>query len=287
MTDSTFNLPMFGEKIEIIVKYIDKFLVEDIIKNAHNEGLRLSKIFNFYDESSELSILNEKRKLIVSDELLIVIKKALELSVLTEGNYDITLGKKFIARKKGEDSIKLNCSYKDIRINNQEITLLHPDVLIDLGSIAKGYIVDKITEYLMNEGIIQGIVNGRGDLRVFGEDEQTLGIQHPRQTNQLIKQIKLVDKSVATSGDYNQYNKIYSNSHIINQKDIISITVIAENLMTADVFATALFVTDKKTRENILKKNKDIQVLTIDKDLKLNYYNGFEKLIVDEIKNEI
>jgi FAD:protein FMN transferase len=282
-----YKKPMFGESVEIILD-LEPVLAEEFVDIACKEGTRLSKIFNFYDESSELSELNKKRKLAVSDELLTVIKTALKYSEMTKGNYDITLGKNILKRKKGEELDKINCSYKDVKIKDNIISLNHPDILLDLGSIAKGYIVDKIGQYLIDEGILNGIVNGRGDLRVFGENPQTLGIQHPRDKECLIKKIKLKNKSVATSGDYNQFDNSPSNSHILNQNNLISITVVADDLMTADVFATVLFVVDKKAREDILKKNKNIQVLTIDKDLNLNYYNGFKELIVDNIeKNPI
>jgi len=287
MESLVFKKPMFGKDIEIILNGVDIICADEIIQNSYNLGLRLSKIFDFFDETSELSQLNKKRRFQVSNDLLIVIKKALEFSNLTKGKYDISLGKNILRRKNGDNLVKLNCSYKDIKIIGSEIVLNNPDVMIDLGSIAKGYIVDKMTESLLVGGLLQGLVNGRGDIRVFGDKPTILGVQNPRETDKLIKYIKLINKSVATSGDYNQYDRSFNNSHIINQSDVISVTVVADDLMTADIFATVLFVVDKKERMEILKKNRNIRVLTIDKDMKLDYYNGFEKLIVDFNMNNL
>jgi len=278
----TFKKKLFGENILITLYDVEESLAGAIFEEAYTEALRLQKIFNFYDKGSELSKLNLKRKLKVSSELLEVIKEAINISNATNGKYDISLGKLIQNRKKGENEENLNCSFKDIFIKGNEITLTNPDVLIDLGSIAKGYIVDSISEFLISKGILQGLVDGRGDIRVFGENEEIIGIQHPRENNRLISSIAVINKAVATSGDYNQYQSSFEKSHIINQKDAISITVVAENLMVADAYATALFVSNKREREKMLKKNKRIQAMVIDKKLNLNYSNGFEKNIAGD-----
>jgi len=279
MVDFIFKKPLFGKEIEIILKDVDEEMARDIAEEAYKEGMRLSKIFNFFDGSSELSRLNKLRTLEVSKELMQVTKIALELSEVTKGKYDISLGRSILDRKEGKELNNYNCSFKDIKIEGNKLTLFHKDVLIDLGSIAKGFIVDKIVEKLISNGVLNGIVNGRGDIRVFGEEEQVIGIQHPRE-ERIIKYLTLKNKSVATSGDYKQYNFSFDKSHILNQRDIISITVVADDLMTADVYATVLFVSSQEDREKILNKNKKLSVMTIDKDLNIEYYNKFEEFLV-------
>ncbi len=274
--DFKLKKPLFGDFVEITLYDIEELIATDIAEAAYREALRLQKIFNFYDKTSEISLLNKKRKLTVSKELLEVIKKAKEFADLTDGEYDISLGRLFRQRKSGNKEQKISCSYKDIEINNNEIRLLHKDVELDLGSIAKGYIVDKIVENLKSQGVLSGLVNGRGDIIVFGDHTENIGIQHPR-NNTIIKNITLKDSAVATSGDYNQYKKSYESPHIINKKDIISTTVIAPSLILADVFATVIFVSKKEKFEKLLKKNKYIKALTIDKTIKLSSYNNFEE----------
>lgn len=279
MADFSIKKPLFGKYVEIILHDLDNDLALEVVEKAYEEGLRLQKIFNFYDENSELSKLNKKRKLRVSNELLYLIKTAKEFAILTNGEYDITLGKLFKQRKLGEPEQKLSCSYKDIGIRDNEIILNHPDIEIDLGSIAKGYIVDKIVESLKSQGVASGLVDGRGDIRIFGDYSQTIGIQHPRNKS-IIKNINLKDCAVATSGDYAQYNRTYDKSHIIHKKDIISITVIAQTLMIADVFASVFFVSEKSKFEELVKKNKNIKIFTIDKNIKIRYYNNFEEVVL-------
>lgn len=279
MENITIKKNLFGDEIEIVVYSTDKFLVSEIIEETYKEGLRLQKIFNFFDKSSELSKLNKEREMIVSDELLGVLKKALKFCKLTNGKYDITLGKQIIQRKKGIQITPVKCSYKDIEIKKNHIKLNNKEVIIDLGSIAKGYIADKMVEFLVSEGVMSGLIDARGDIRAFGNHYEVLDIQHPRDKNKIIHTIKLKNLSVATSGDYNQYYGNFEKSHIINKKDIISATVIAPTLEEADVYATVLMVSSRKERKDIINKNRKIKVLTVDSNLNIDYYNSFEKYI--------
>lgn len=286
MEEIQFKRKLFGGEILIIVYNVDKNIAEDILQETYDEALRLQKIFNFYDEKSELCKLNKKRKMEVSEDLRKVIQNALEISKLTNGKYDITIGKQILQRKNNQDISKFNCSYKDIRILDNEITLNHPDVLIDLGSIAKGYITDKIADFLIDKGIEEFLIDSRGDILVSGENIKKIGIQDPRKKDELINYIEIKDRAIATSGDYSQYSESFDKSHIINQNDSISVTVIAKTLEEADVYATALFVLGKSEIERILKE-KNIQALIMDRKLNLKYYNGFENLILKkESKNE-
>lgn len=269
---------LFGSEIELFVE-ADEFISQPIMDEACTLALRLQKIFNIYDESSEISRLNKFRHILASKELLEVLISSLESCRLSGGDYDISYGKQFLQRKKGLPQAKVECSYKDIQIIGNEVKLLHPDVLLDLGSIAKGYIADKIALFFIEQGIESGYVNARGDIRMFGEP-RVIGVQHPRM-DKLLFSIKISDKGVATSGDYNQYIKNTDFSHILNKKEIISASVVSENLMDADVFATLLMVCSLEQREKIIN-SKGFPAMTVDKDLIIKYYNGFEELVTDE-----
>lgn len=264
---------LFGGTIEIAAD-IDESMAEEYLDMTYAEGKRLQKIFDFYDPKSELSKLNVLRRLKASDDLLKVIQKAIHYAKSTNGEYDITLGKNILLRKQGKELLKLGCSYKDIKIEGNLIELLHDDILVDLGSIAKGYIADKIIEYMQYLGIVSGRINARGEIRIYGA-MHTVEVQHPRDKNKIIDTIKINNMAVATSGDYNQYHGGYENSHILGQKDFISVTVLADTLFEADAATTALFVL-RTDVSKYLKQNK-LKALIIDKELKKHYYNGFEE----------
>jgi FAD:protein FMN transferase len=275
MDEFIFRKPLFGKEVEIAIYDMDDELSEDVANKAYEEGLRLSRIFNLYDEKSELSQLNKNRSMKVSKEFIEVLKIAREFFELTDGRYDVALGKLIQQRKKGLKE-SANCSFKDIIVDANFITLNNDDIIIDLGSVAKGYIVDKMVESLEDDGVMAGIVDGRGDIRIFGDIIQNIGIQHPRKNNEIISKITVGECAIATSGDYNQYYGNFDKSHIINSKDFASITVVGSNLAIADAFATAFFVSESS---ELLERFKDLKVMTIDKDMNINYYNGFEELL--------
>lgn len=273
-----FERKLMGGMIKICAYDATPETASPVLEEAYEEGLRLQKLFNFFDKDSELSRLNKNRQILASPELLEVIKTALIYCEKTRGEYDISLGKKILQRKSGKELIPIKCSYKDIQIKGDKVTLLHPDVLIDLGSIAKGYITDKIGNFLINKGVLSFFIDARGDMLSRGNHSETISVQHPRDKERTIHPFLLKNSAVATSGDYKQYDKDYSKSHILNQKELISVTVVANTLIEADVFASAVFLLRKEQREKLINLRPKFKVYTIDKDLNEKYYNGFSIL---------
>jgi FAD:protein FMN transferase len=278
MLNSSIKLPLLGKNIEVVFYDVEESIAKIIFEEIYEEGIRLQKIFNFFDQDSELSQLNKKRIIIASKELLEVIKKALVYCEKTNGEYDISIGKQIIERKKGQEITPINCSFMDIEIKENIIKLNHPDVIIDLGSIAKGYITDKLVEFVKDKGIKSGFIDSRGDIRVFGKNLQKIEIQHPRDKEKILFAINLKDSAIATSGDYNQFYQSYDKPHILRKKDLISVSVIAPTLIEADALASVIFLLEKEKREAFLKVNSQIKVFTIDKDLNEKEYNGFSNL---------
>lgn len=277
MKEEKFTWPLFGDKINVLI-YNYESRNKNILEEAYQEALRLQKIFNFFDEESELSKLNKKKKLKVSKELLEVIKKSIKLSKLTKGTYDVALGRNILERKNGLEESPVNNSYKDIKIRGNQIEL-KTDLAIDLGSIAKGYITDRIGNFLRNSGIEEFLIDSRGDILLSGRNYHVLGVQNPRNPEENITKIKLRNISVATSGDYKQFYGNFKKSHLLNAGEVISVTVISKKLEDADAIATALFVSEGKIRQKIMKKNKKCPALVIKKNMEKEFYNKFECLI--------
>lgn len=275
-----YKIALFGKEIEITVYDIEEKKANRIIDKTHKEALRLQKIFNFYDKESELSLLNKERKLKVSQELLEILTKSISIAKITKGNYDPSLGKYIKQRKESQKEEKILASYKDILIEKDLVILKNENILLDFGSIAKGYITDKIGEFLKMNKVNEFMIDSRGDILFSGKINHIVPIQHPRKDIEIHK-IRLTNQAVATSGDYNQYYSSFNKSHILNKKEIISATVVADTLDQADVFATALIVTEKKLREKILRENPDIKAFLITDSLKEEFYNNFEELIDD------
>ncbi|MDD5111310.1 MAG: FAD:protein FMN transferase [Candidatus Altiarchaeota archaeon] len=286
MADTTCTIPLAGGEIEIVMYGLEGSVGIDHAKLAAGEATRLQDIFNLYDPKSELSMLNTKRGKTVSDELRYVLAKALQYSRETGGAYDITLGRQYLARKQGRPLPNVSCTYEDITMDENNVSLNHPDILIDLGSIAKGYIGDRIAEYMQECGIESGFIDARGDMRAFGSRTETVAIQHPRKNGRIYDPILLQNNSVATSGDYVQYTGSYDNCHIVGESDLASVTTVAERLADADAIATCVFVLGSREAGKFLSKHPEIKALTVDKKMGISAYNGFQSLIKGEAASE-
>ena len=146
---------------------------------------------------------------------------------------------------------------------------------IDLGGIAKGYAVDCAVKRLKEHGIKSCLINAGGQIYCLGDKfgkPWNIAVRGPRNKG-FWGYLKLKDKAVATSGDYEQYflkgNKRYS--HILNPKTgypansgVISVTVIAPNGLTADALTTSIFVLGKDKGSTLAKKFTDVKVEIIE-----------------------
>lgn len=269
MDGYTYTNALFGDSIEITLFDVDEVVIQPLLEEVYAYAKRLERIFNVYDPKSELSELNKNREKVCSPELISVLKEALFWCEYTQGAYDISLGNQFLARKHKQPLPSISCTYKNISIKKNKVTLTHDDVMIDLSSIAKGYIVDSITNRLINLGFESGIVNGRGDIRVFGPEPVHVDIEHPRDPTKTIKTLSLQNQAVATSGDYRNYDTTHETSHLIHNTNLASVTVVAPTAQEADVLATVFSVLPTQKTNDFLKTRSDLTVIRIDKQMNL------------------
>ena len=256
---------------------------------AFEEIKRIENLLSKYNPQSEVSQLNKLGKLKVSPETFYIIKKAIEFWRLSDGAFDITVapladlwgftGKKYNLPKDEEikNTLKLVGSDKIILQDKDNVVKFRiPGTKIDLGAIAKGYAVDCAVKKLKEAGINSCLINAGGQIYCLGDNFGTpwkVAIKNPRGKT-VIGYLKLKDKAVATSGDYEQYffknNKRYS--HILNPKTgypadsgIVSVTVVAQDGLTSDALATAIFVLGKAKGQALVKRFPDIEVKIIEK----------------------
>ncbi len=259
-----------------------KFLMDTIVdikietKNKDAEFLidaafeiinEYEKVLSFYDQESQLWKFNNSitNSMPLDEDLLQIYFLSEQLYRDSDSLYDISIGalselwdfnKLHIP---SEDSIKTaleNVGFEKLTLEGVHLT--KPEgVKINLGSLAKGFIIDKVVEYLASEGIESGFVNAGGDMRIFGQKKPLrIGIQHPRNNkNELIGVLNINNKAVVTSGDYERFFELDGKRyhHILDPKTgypaegTVSVTVIAPTTLFADAYSTALFLmeTDK------------------------------------------
>ncbi len=274
---------------------------ESILDEAFTEIKRMEQLFSIYDKKSEISQLNTLKKLKVSSPTLSLLKKALDISDITGGAFDITCkplldlyklaekNNRPPTKKEIEDTLRY-VGWKKIRIIG-DIVELPENFEIDLGGIAKGYIVDKTADFLKERKIKNGIINAGGDIFAFGKNPQgkswQIGIQDPYKKNKIMKRIKIENLGVATSGNYERFfsirNKKYG--HIVDPltgKSVrnypSSVTVIAKDCLTADAFTTAFFVLGEKKSIDLSNKLEGVETFIVGSNRRVHESKNFLRL---------
>jgi thiamine biosynthesis lipoprotein len=161
-----------------------------------NEMMRLDEAMSTYKPTSEVSKVNAeaaKHPVKISKELFDLLSKAVEFSRMTHGAFDITYASvgfmyDFRAHEKPTEQ-QINSAlpavnYKHLLLDAgaQTIKFTQPGVRIDLGGIAKGYVVDRGIALLQARGIAHALVSAGGDSRIIGDrfgKPWIIGIRHP------------------------------------------------------------------------------------------------------------
>jgi FAD:protein FMN transferase len=202
----------------------------------------------------------------VTPEMAALLNRSRELTVTTDGCFDPGVGKLVELWGFGPEERPVppddsaveawrarGASLGAVEIAGREVRSSNPDVLIDLGGIAKGAAVDRTMALLAARGIANALVNAGGDLSVMGTRggrPWRIGIQAPRGDG-LLGALELEPGETAfTSGDYERYYEDGGGrrSHILDPQTghpvthTQAVTVLAHDGTTADAAATALFV---------------------------------------------
>ena len=259
-----------------------------IMDKVWAEAERLERVFSRYLPESEISLINREafyRPVPVSDEMMNVLSRAADISRLTDGAFDISVGPLmkiwgFFPEREGRIPSEAELAaclarvgWQAIELNQSERTVhfLKPGLEIDLGALAKGYVVDRLTALLIEEGIENALVNAGGDIYCLGEypggGNWRIGLEHPRDEDEILTVLELKNRAVATSGDYRNYfiRSRLRYSHIIDpetgrpsQSKVVEVSVMAPDCLTADGLATAMFVMGADKGINLLKKIDDV-----------------------------
>jgi thiamine biosynthesis lipoprotein len=172
--------------------------------------------------------------------------------------------------------------WRHVTLRGEGSVVKKADARINFGAIAKGYAVDRAVAVLRDNGVKDGLVNAGGEVRTTGGD-WSIGIQHPRSPSELVAVVDPKGRAVATSGDYEQYFEIdgLRYHHILNPQSGLpargcqSVSVIADDDVTADALATAIFVMGVEKGMEFVKQYPDIEALIIDEQGREHVTPGF------------
>ncbi len=308
----THKTSLLASPFEIIVTAKDTTQAKIYVSNAVNEVKRIENLISDWLPNSQISQVNAaagKKSIVVDNEVFELVQRAINLSKLTSGAFDISYASmdkiwKFDGsmREKPSEEAILNSvkrvGYKKITLDpkTSSLFLKEEGMKLGLGGIGQGYIADKIKDLLINQGCSSGLVNVSGDITTWGETLENkpwqVAIINPFNKEKVFAWFPLVNSAVETSGSYEKYVTFdeIRYSHIIDprtgwpSKGIISVSVFAPKTELADALSTAIFVLGIETGLNLINQLKDIECLIIDDK---GGFHVSEKLVLDtQINNK-
>ena len=261
---------------------------EEDFTAAFNEIRRIEKLMDVHNPESEISRINRlgsKETIKISKELFEVLKEALKYSRLTSGAFDVSIcplshlwGEKGKLKEVPEveeiEKILPLVNYRNIILDerNQTVEFEREGMAIDLGGVTKGYALDCAIIVLEKRGVKEALINAGGDIKVIGKKDWKIGLQHPRKENEVLAVIKLKNRAIATSGDYQRYfikeGKRYH--HIVNPKtgypaiECMSVTIIGSSAIQTDILATGVFILGSEKGMELIRLVEDVEGIIID-----------------------
>ena len=259
--------------------------------------VKIDSIFNSidmsmstYNSNSLITKINNNKEVLLDDHFKYVFNTSKKIYYETSGDFDPSIGPLVNSLDFGPktNNISTDSLMKLVGLDKFKIfeNKLHRPLnsFLDFNAIAKGYSVDMISEFLLFNNVANFLVEVGGEIRSSGmnlADDRNwrVGLDTPTfdgSQNEIYKAFNLIDKSMATSGVYRKF-KIDSlgnkYAHIIDPKtgyssktNILSITVIADNCIEADAYATALHLMTLDEINLFVQKNNKISVFVIFKD---------------------
>ncbi|PXA74454.1 MULTISPECIES: FAD:protein FMN transferase [Vibrio] len=239
-----------------------------------------------YRVDSELSRFNQYQgsdPFQVSEQTATVVKEAIRLNSLTLGALDVTVGplvnlwgfgpearrdtvptEQELAERKAKTGIEY------LSVSGDFLSKTLPNLYVDLSTIAKGWGVDVVADFIESQGIENYMVEVGGEMRLKGRNAQgipwRIAIEKPSVQERSVQEIiEPGDMAIATSGDYRNYFERdgMRYSHIINPKTgypidnkVVSVTVLDKSSMTADGLSTGLMVLGEEKAMAVAELNQ-------------------------------
>ncbi len=278
----------------------DETLLSDVKAECERYEALLSKTV----EGSDVWNLNHAKgeRIQVSPETREILEKALEYSELSEGAFDVTVAPCVDLWDFSEGSLGLlpdeaalaqaaeRVGWEQIDMDEEGVRL--PDgVTIDLGAIAKGYITDRIADFMRRRGVESGFLNFGGNVLVIGSKpdgaDWNIGIQDPKGAQQqaIIGALPVRDQAVVTSGIYERGFDVdgVRYHHILDtatgwpvQNELAGVSIIASNAFDADTLSTTVFAMGVEKGTAFIEGLEGIEAIFVTREGEVTWTSGLE-----------
>ncbi|HHT46647.1 MAG TPA: FAD:protein FMN transferase [Firmicutes bacterium] len=285
LMDTKVDITLFGQDM-------NNKQYASLADEIEEEMKQLEGVFSSHVVGSDICRINDaagQRPVKVRPETIFVMQKALEVAEITGGAFDPTVAPLlelwgFGADNTGVPSEKeiyetmqlVNYRAVEIDEDSSTIFLPEPGMKIDLGGIAKGYIVDQGLKIAENSSASALFVNAGGDISVAGNkpsgENWRIAIQDPFDSQKLIAVLKVKEGSIATSGGYQRFFEVDGKRyhHILDPatgypaSEVASVSILAPDTITADALSTAVFVLGLDDGMELLESLDGVEGVIID-----------------------
>lgn len=267
-------------------------------ENIFSKTLKGSEVYKLNHRSSD------QQTVTVSDDVKALISEAQIYSERSNGGFDVTIEPlsslwNFTAESPvipSEKDIKeavLKVNYKNLKLEGNDLTFLSPDTTIDFGGVAKGYIADRLKDYLLEQGVKSAIINLGGNVLCVGEKPDgtpfKIGLQKPfADRSETIETLNIKDMSVVSSGVYERHfiKDGVNYHHLLNPRDgypfqngLVSVTILSDISADGDGMTTACFSLGLDEGLKLVNSLDGIYGIFITDDYEVYYSDGAEKFL--------
>lgn len=286
---------------------------ESVLDGCFDLAAQYEGYFSNTVADSDISRINAAggEPVTVHDETIELLQKGIFYGELSDGKFDITIGKlsdlwnfstKALLDETDESMLPSaeeitealsTVDYRCIQINGNEVSLTNPNARIDLGGIAKGYIADRMKDYLLENGVTDGFINLGGNvLTLKGKADgsaYTIGIQKPfDQDGTSIASVQVKDMTVVSSGVYERYFEVNGTRyhHILDTANgypynngLLGVTILTKDSVDGDALSTTCFSLGLEKGMELVERLDGTEAIFITDDYALHVSSGIGKQI--------
>lgn len=302
LQSASHSLRLMGASIHLTIFHED---AQNLLLQSEQLLHLYKNRFSANDADSELMEINlqaGKKAVQVHPELFELIELGKKHSIAANSHLNIAIGPLVQTWRIGFSDAKLPSEEEIQRLlkitdpeeivlndSNREVYLSKEGMRIDLGALAKGYIADKLKEFLVEQGVQSGIIDLGGNILTIGENPTfhrpwRIGIQNPvLDRGEHVAVIEVSDASVVTSGIYERQlvvdGKTYH--HIFDrttgypmETELASITIVAEKSVDCEIWTTRLFGQNPYDIIEEIEQQPGLEAFVITKNQKMMYTSG-------------
>lgn len=277
---------------------------DQLVQEAQQQLTHLSQLYDIYvpyEGVQGLYQINQRAgqgPVPAAQEVIDLLVYSKQCYALTEGRVNVAMGsvlrlwhdlreqaqsqpdKAALPPQAALEEAARHCGIDDVVVDAAQNTveLRDPALRLDVGAVAKGYAVQRVTEQLRQAGYGDFVLSAGGNVMAAGHpegrDTWSVGIEDPRQPGELIDTVEVADEAVVTSGGYERFYTVHGKTyhHIVDPATLypaermLSATVITGDSALADCLSTALFLMEPQQALDFAHTLEGVRVILVTLD---------------------